>query len=63
MLLGGLDSIFGAVVGSLAVGLLQGFLATYLGGESLNVVSYVLLLAVILLLPQGLFGSRSGARL
>jgi branched-chain amino acid transport system permease protein len=62
MLLGGLDSIVGAVVGSLLIGLLQGFLAAFVGGESLNVVSYLLLLVVMLIRPYGLFGSRPAAR-
>ncbi|MEA2235117.1 MAG: branched-chain amino acid transport system permease protein [Solirubrobacteraceae bacterium] len=63
MLLGGLDSIAGAIVGGLAVGLLQGFVATYFGGALVDVVTYGVLLVVLLFLPQGLFGTRQITRL
>lgn len=62
ILLGGLDSIEGAVVGGIAIGVLQGFIATYLGGEYLDVGTYGLLLVVLLVYPQGLFGTRTVAR-
>jgi branched-chain amino acid transport system permease protein len=58
ILLGGLDSIFGAIVGSVIVGLVQGFTAGYLGGELVNVTTYALLLAVLMVRPRGLFGSK-----
>lgn len=62
MLLGGLDSIGGALVGGALVGLLQGFVAAYLGGEYVNVVSYVALLVIMLFLPEGLYGTRKVTR-
>jgi branched-chain amino acid transport system permease protein len=62
ILLGGLDSIEGAVVGGIIIGVIQGFVATYLGGEYQDVVTYGLLLIVLLVYPQGLFGTRSVAR-
>ena len=62
ILIGGLDSIEGAIVGGLAVGIFQGFVATYLGGEMLDVLTYSLLLVVMLAFPEGLFGTRRVAR-
>lgn len=62
MLLGGLDSIGGAIVGGAIVGLLQGFVAAYLGGEYVNVVTYVALLLVMLFLPEGFFGTKKVSR-
>lgn len=59
ILLGGADSVEGAVVGGLAVGILQGFITTYLGGQYLNVGTYLVLLAVLMFYPQGLFGTRT----
>lgn len=61
-LLGGLDSIPGSLVGGFAIGLLQGFTASYWGGEYVNVVTYLLLLVVMLVLPQGLFGTQKVTR-
>lgn len=63
ILLGGIDSVEGALVGGIAVGILQGFVATYLGGEYLNLVTYGVLLAVLMVYPQGLFGTRTVRRL
>jgi len=62
ILLGGLDSIEGALVGGLIIGVAQGFIATYVGGQYLNVATYGLLLAVLFVRPQGLFGTRETVR-
>lgn len=62
VMLGGLDSIEGAVIGGFAIGLLQSFAQTYLGADYVNVLTYVLLLLVMLLYPQGLFGSKEAVR-
>jgi branched-chain amino acid transport system permease protein len=62
ILIGGLDSIEGAVIGGLLVGIAQGFIATYLGAQLLDVITYGLLLVVMLIFPQGLLGTRSAAR-
>jgi len=62
ILIGGLDSIEGAVVGGLLVGIAQGFIATYLGPQYLDVVTYGLLLLVMLVFPQGILGTRTVTR-
>ncbi|MGD9796402.1 MAG: branched-chain amino acid ABC transporter permease [Acidimicrobiia bacterium] len=61
-LLGGLDSIPGSLLGGMMIGLLQGFTASYVGGEYVNVVTYVLLLVVMLFMPQGLLGTQKVSR-
>jgi branched-chain amino acid transport system permease protein len=62
-LLGGLDSIPGSLVGGFGIGLLQGFVAGYLGGQYVTVVTYVVLLVVMLVLPHGIMGTRTVGRL
>ena len=62
ILIGGLDSIEGAVVGGLLVGIAQGFIATFLGPQYLDVVTYGLLLVVMLVFPQGILGTRTVTR-
>ena len=62
IMLGGLDSIEGAVVGGLVVGIIQGFTDTYLGGQYQDVVTYSLLLVILLTRPQGLFGTQQVSR-
>jgi branched-chain amino acid transport system permease protein len=68
IILGGLDSLPGAVVGGLAVGVAQELVATYqnnapwLGGNVSVITPYVLMLLVLLVRPYGLFGTREVER-
>jgi branched-chain amino acid transport system permease protein len=54
--LGGLDSAIGAVVGGLIVGLLLSYVSGYLGATVTPMAVLVLLVAVLLGRPGGLFG-------
>ncbi|WP_367137338.1 branched-chain amino acid ABC transporter permease [Saccharothrix sp. HUAS TT1] len=70
IILGGLDSLGGAVVGGLAVGVVESLVGTYQGGVApwlgpnfALVAPYVLMLVVLLLRPYGLFGSKEVERL
>lgn len=62
IVLGGLDSIEGALVGGLAIGLVQSATATFLGGQYVEFVSYALLLVVLQFLPHGIFGTKQIVR-
>jgi branched-chain amino acid transport system permease protein len=62
VIIGGLDSIPGAVVGGFAVGIAEAAANTYLGLEFLGsgfpgIVGYLLMLLVLLIRPYGLFGT------
>ena len=56
VLVGGLDSITGAIVGGLIVGLLECLVTGYLSSELGEVVPFIVLLIVLLIKPYGLFG-------
>lgn len=56
VIVGGLDSIPGAIVGGAIVGLLQQYTAGYVGGGLQQVVPYVALVLILLVRPYGLFG-------
>jgi branched-chain amino acid transport system permease protein len=61
ILLGGLDSLPGAVVGGFAVGLTQGLVSAAKAIEirnSADIAPYVLLLIVLIIRPEGLFGQK-----
>jgi branched-chain amino acid transport system permease protein len=62
MILGGLDSIIGAVVGGLIVGVVEalsaGFLDPLVGGGTKDFVPYLLMIAVLMVRPEGIFGRR-----
>jgi branched-chain amino acid transport system permease protein len=61
VIVGGLDSIFGAVVAGIIMGLIQQFAAGYLDGKwglfgTADVLPYIILLIILLIKPHGLFG-------
>lgn len=64
IILGGLDSVPGAVVGGLAIGLTESFVKLYqpdyfpwMGANFDQVVPYLVMLVVLLVRPYGLFGT------
>jgi branched-chain amino acid transport system permease protein len=61
-LIGGFDSLLGAVVGGLIVALLQTYATFLWGAEVQDVVVFGLMLAVLLVRPYGLFGTREVQR-
>ncbi len=56
--IGGLGSSAGAVAGGLALGLLGAFATYFFGGEFQQTVAGGLLMLVLLIRPEGLFGAR-----
>jgi branched-chain amino acid transport system permease protein len=62
MVIGGMDSIAGAVIGGIVIGMIQSFTQIYLGGNYVTLVTYCLLLVVLLIYPQGLFGTKEIVR-
>jgi branched-chain amino acid transport system permease protein len=46
----------GAVVGGLLVGLLEGFGAGYLSSSYKDAIAFIVILAVLFVMPHGLFG-------
>jgi branched-chain amino acid transport system permease protein len=56
VILGGLDSIGGTIIGGLVIGLLTTYTAGYLGGGLQQVVPFVVLVLILMVRPYGLFG-------
>jgi branched-chain amino acid transport system permease protein len=56
VIVGGLDSVPGAVVGGAIIGLLSSYTGGYIGGGLETVIPYIALLAILLVKPYGLFG-------
>ena len=70
IVIGGLDSVGGAVIGGLVIGLVEAYTATYqpqyaafLGSNFSQVIPYVVMLVVLLVRPYGLFGTKEVERL
>ena len=62
VILGGLDSVIGAVVGGLIVGVVEnlaaGYFDPYVGGGTKDFAPYVLMILVLMIRPEGIFGRR-----
>jgi branched-chain amino acid transport system permease protein len=62
VILGGLDSVIGAVVGGLIVGIVENLAAGYfdplVGGGTKDFVPYLLMIIVLMVRPEGIFGRR-----
>ena len=63
VIVGGLDSVAGALIGGLLVGLIEAWTGTYLGGEFKTLTTFGLLIAVLMVRPYGLFGTVEIERL
>jgi branched-chain amino acid transport system permease protein len=63
VIVGGLDSVAGALVGGLVVGLVEAWSGTFIGGEYKLVATFGLLLAILMVRPYGLFGTAEIERL
>lgn len=67
-ILGGLDSVVGAVVGGMAIGIVEVMVAGYLSesaifGANFSAVSgYIIMIVVLMVRPYGLFGRKEVAR-
>jgi branched-chain amino acid transport system permease protein len=69
MILGGLDSPLGAVVGGMIIGIVQQLTglyqpqhATWLGNGFSNVMPYIVMVIILVVRPYGLFGTREVRR-
>ncbi len=63
VIVGGLDSVAGALVGGILIGLVESWAAAYLGGEFKLLATFIVLVAVLLIRPYGLFGTHEIERL
>ncbi|HVO67083.1 MAG TPA: branched-chain amino acid ABC transporter permease [Syntrophales bacterium] len=56
VILGGLDSIGGALLGGLIIGILETFTGGYISTSLRDVVPYIILVFILMIKPYGLFG-------
>jgi len=58
VILGGLDSIGGAIIGGLIIGILETFTGGYISPSLRDVVPYIILVLILMVKPYGLFGLK-----
>ena len=61
-MLGGMGNPKGALVGGLLLGCFEALTAGYLSSQYKEAVAFIVILAVLFVMPQGLFGSKSTER-
>jgi branched-chain amino acid transport system permease protein len=62
VVIGGMQSITGAIIGGLLVGLIEQLSASYISPKSSDILIYVLLMLILMVRPWGLFGQRELGR-
>jgi branched-chain amino acid transport system permease protein len=60
--IGGIESLVGAVVGSLTLGIILAIILTYVGSSLVFIAAFFILILVLLLRPQGIIGVKGGRR-
>lgn len=63
VIVGGLDSVLGALVGGLVIGLVEALAGAYLGGEYKLLATFIVLVVILMMRPYGLFGTHEIERL
>lgn len=58
VILGGLDSIGGAIVGGIIIGLLETFTGGYISTSLREIIPYLVLVVILMVKPYGLFGLK-----
>ena len=63
VIVGGLDSVLGALVGGVFIGLIEALAGAFLGGEYKLLATFIVLVLVLMVRPYGLFGTHEIERL
>jgi branched-chain amino acid transport system permease protein len=58
IIVGGMGSLPGALIGGLILGLTEVFAVQYIGSSWRDLIAFALLFVILLIRPQGLFGRR-----
>lgn len=59
---GGLGNTFGALVGGIALGVIEKLVGGYISSAAEQGIAFTILLAILIIRPQGLFGRREHAK-
>ena len=60
--IGGIESLIGAVVGGLTLGIILSIILMYVGGSLVFFAAFLILFLVLLIRPQGIIGAKGGRR-
>jgi branched-chain amino acid transport system permease protein len=60
--IGGIESLIGAVIGGLTLGIILSIILMYVGGSLVFFAAFLILILVLLIRPQGIIGAKGGRR-
>jgi len=60
--IGGIESLIGAVLGGLTLGIILAFILMYLGGSLVFFSAFLILIVILIVRPQGIIGVKGGRR-
>ncbi len=61
-IIGGFASLPGCIVGGIVLGVIQNFSGLYLASQAISVAPFLVIMLVLVLKPQGLFGGKPAAK-
>lgn len=59
MILGGMGSLTGTVIGGLTIGLIEGIGGSFVGPTSASLITFVVIILILVFRPQGIMGGRT----
>ena len=60
--IGGIESLVGAVLGGLTLGIILAIILMYVGGSLVFIAAFLILILVLLVRPHGIIGVKGGRR-
>ena len=63
LVLGGLGSFQGAIVGAMIIGVVESMAAMYISSTFKDMYCFVLMIIILLICPKGLFGGKENVKL
>jgi branched-chain amino acid transport system permease protein len=60
--IGGLESLLGSVIGGLSLGIITSFALAYVSDSLFFIAPFLILMAVLIIRPQGILGKKGGRR-
>jgi branched-chain amino acid transport system permease protein len=60
--IGGLESLLGSVIGGLALGIITAFALAYVSDSLFFIAPFIILMAALIIRPQGILGKKGGRR-
>jgi branched-chain amino acid transport system permease protein len=61
-IVGGFQNLLGCIVGGIVLGIVQNLVGLYISSQAIAVTPFVVIMLVLVLRPQGLFGGAVATR-